>query len=127
MTSAQTTAWNCYMLRLQRIADLQREDFEHGRPLKSLVVTPPSAEEVQLIEQALHHAALEGRQQVTSAALKPLIVAIDAIDNSKRAKRIPAVSELYAALDDAYNRLRALKDELSKPVAEDRSTEKDRA
>lgn len=109
LTRAQGAAWQLYMRRIEDTLREQLQQFEHGWPVLTLMMKPPSPEQVKAIDAALEAATLEAKQQIASAALGPLVDAIDAIDNSHTKKASRAVRELYKELDSVYERLLVLK------------------
>lgn len=90
MDRAKTAAWNFYVTRVNDIVTKQLSKFRAGASGPDLVLSPPTDEQVAIIERAMKDVALEAQQQSISAALCPVVRAIDAIDNSGRKAKVYA-------------------------------------
>ena len=117
MTGKQL-AWEFYVQRIQRVVQEQAEQFANGHPATRMIMDVPSAESVALADKALADAAKAGRGEILSRAIKPLMQACDAIDNSH--SKSETVERVRAAIEEQYQALRAMLEAEKQPSSDGR-------
>lgn len=105
------------MHRVNECLREQIKQFENGFPMITLMMKPPSRDQVKAIESALTEAMKEAQQSVIHAALSPIVRACDSIDNSHT--KSETVKAIRKDLDEAYEELQKLKASPPAPAAVD--------
>lgn len=114
MTAAQDLAWRLYINKVNALLDEQFQTWEKGERTSGLHLAVPSRQSLELIDATLKRAIAEG----ISAALSPIVRALDEIDNSR--PKTDAAKQYRKELQIVYDTLHAMKLEAVKTPSEGR-------